>query len=264
MTIRNQNWGFSLDESDGGWFQKDFPVQSVAWSKIGIPSRFGEGLKLSSVGKVSLEERDVRHGTRINGLSSETMIVKAESNTSLHHLANELKLILADYSDWVLLYTSHQEFNNDLFRFLVIFFSLDLILIFFASSFKKGEKELVIYLSAYYTSFLIFLGICCIISYPIGRPILFLFIYWKYFLAVFAIKRIGRWIKQCFNSLVIFFFFVYFDWIPMTFCIILVCNLYFLVSISFLKILFELFLSDFNPNLGLKFFGSNFSFCIRR
>lgn len=257
-TIRNYSWGFSLDQSGGAWFPKDIPIQSVNWSKLGIPSRFGEGLLLSSVGKVSLEERAVRHGTRINGLSSETMIVKAESNTSLHLLANELKKILLDYGDWIFLYNSHQEFNNDLFRFLVIFFSLDLGLIFFASYFMKGEKELVIYLTAYYTSLLIFLGICCIISYPIGKPILFLFTYWKYFLAVFPIKKIGRWMQKCIFSFFVFFLFVYWNWIPKSFCFILVCNLYFLVSISFLKILFDPFLSDSISNLGFRFLDSNF------
>ncbi|MCW7477183.1 efflux RND transporter permease subunit [Leptospira bandrabouensis] len=242
-TIRNYHWGFGLDQSNQIWFQKDFPVQFTSFSQMEIPFRFGEGFKFTSLGKLSLEEKVLRHGTRINGLSSETMILKAESHISQYHLTRELETLLEEYTDWILLYSSHQEMMNDWFRFFIIFFSVDLFLVIFVSYLGLEGIKLSVYFCAYYTSLLVFLGVCILFAIPIGKIFLFLLILWKYFFAIVSVRRVGVWVKQSFFSFFIFSILIYLDWIPKVFGFILLSNLYFFLAITFLKKLFTPFVS---------------------
>lgn len=259
-TIRNFQWGFQLDESLGIWFPKDYPPNKESFSKLGLPSRLGEGIKFSSLGKVAFEERAVRHGTRINGASSETMILNAESATSLYHLTNELKPILAEYNDWILLYSSHQELVNEFIRFIIILISVDLVLIIFSSYLNLERFHLAVYFFSYYTSLLLFLSVCSIFAYPLGKMNFFLFIVWKYFFAFVSSKRISFWNKKVSYSLFIFFLFVYLDWIPKVFGLILLANFYFYISISFLNGLFGHFVRIPFPQFKFRLFDTSFYF----
>ncbi|MCW7493881.1 efflux RND transporter permease subunit [Leptospira sp. 2 VSF19] len=259
-TIRNYHWGFGFDPLNHIWFQKDFPILPESFSKLEIPFRLGEGLKFSTLGKVTLEERELRHGTRINGLSSETMILKAENNIALYGLTSELKTLLNKYNDWILLYSSHQDLMNDWFRFFIIFFSVDFLLVIFASYLGLEGTKLPIYFCAYYTSLLVFLGICVLLVIPIGKVFLFLFILWKYLFAIFSLKRLGPWAKQSIYSFFIFILFIYLDWIPKIFGFILLSNVFFFIFISFLKILYNPFIRIHCPKFPLFVLDLNISF----
>lgn len=252
-SVRNYFFGVNIDHFHGLLFQKDFPSKPKDWSDLGIPSLFGEGLLVSSIGKVTLQERDVRHGTRINGLSSETIILKAENSTSLYHISKELNSILPEFDDWAILYTSHQDFLDDLWRFFILFISLDLILILSAISFGKPGKGIIGDLLSFYASLLILFGICNFSSYPIGRSVLFLMLVWKYSLAVFPMRRIGRWTLRIIYCSSLLWLFIIFNWIPFSFGIISLIHLYFILSISLLKILFQSFFSYSIPIIDLRF-----------
>ncbi|MBM9590040.1 efflux RND transporter permease subunit [Leptospira sp. 201903075] len=251
--IRNHSFGFSLDGLYGHWFQKDFPIHPKDWSQVGIPSFLGEGLKISSLGVVSLREREVRHGTRINGISSETIMIKADSSTSLYSITKELNSILSINKDWTLLYSSHEDFINDLFRWIWLFFFVDLVLIFFALFSKKTGKETINDLLSYYVALLLFLGFANLINYPIGRSILFFCLVWKYLLVVCSIRKIQQWFWSMVPSYCVFYVFVFWNWIPMSFAILSLCHIYFLLSFFFLKILMNSFLSFSIPSIGFDF-----------
>ncbi|TGL87870.1 efflux RND transporter permease subunit [Leptospira congkakensis] len=237
-SLRKHSFGFSLDKWNGYWFQKDNPLKPMDWSEVPISSNLGNGLKVSAIGKVSLKEREVRHGTRINGSSSETIIIKAKNSTSLYYISKELTSILSNHTDWILLYTSHEDLIRDLFRFFFLFFILDLVLVIFCSFLDKSGSELVINLLSYYISLILFLGICNLLNYPMGRAILWVILAWKYLLFVFPIRRIGVWLRGILFPFVILSLFVVCELIPKDFVIFSFCHIYFLLSFSFFKILF--------------------------
>ncbi|MBM9547905.1 efflux RND transporter permease subunit [Leptospira sp. 201903074] len=252
--IRSHTFGFRFERLNGIWFLKDFPMDPSGWAKLGIPSLFGESLQVSSVGSVSLNKRNLRQGTRINGLSSETMMIKAENAASLYHITNELSLVLSEYTDWILVYASHQDFFDDLFRFLILFFLLDVILFLSPTFFGKKSKDIFNGFISFYSALLVFLGLCCNLSYPIGRPILFSFILWKYFLVFFPTKRFGKWLVYIFFSFCFLWLFVFLNWLPRSFGTIFLTQIYFLLSVPFLKKLFQTFLPQLMPDLRLPFF----------
>ncbi|TGK87454.1 efflux RND transporter permease subunit [Leptospira noumeaensis] len=237
--LRNHSFGFSSDLRNGLWFQKDHPLEPKDWSEVPIPSRLGESLRVSAISSVSFGEKELRHGTRINGQSSETIIIKAESNTALYHIITELKSILNEHNDWVLLYSSHEDFINDLIRSFFLFFSVDFVLVVFCRFFGKSKIELLIHLFVYYISFILFLGICNFMAYPVGRAFLFSFIFWKYLLFVYPIRKFGIWARQVLYSFLIFSLFVILDWLPKSFYIFSLCHIYFIFFYSFLVILFK-------------------------
>ncbi|MCW7470149.1 efflux RND transporter permease subunit [Leptospira kanakyensis] len=261
--LRNHRFGFSSDLRNGFWFQKDQPLEPKDWSEVSIPSRLGEGLRVSAISSVSFGEKEIRHGTRINGQSSETIIIKAESNTALYHIINELKSILGEHKDWVLLYSSHEDFINDLVRSFFLFFIMDFFLVVFCRFFGKSKIELLIHLFIYYISIILFLGICNWLAYPIGRGFLFSFIFWKYFLFVHPIRRFGVWIRRVFYSFLIFSLLIILNWIPKSFFIFSFCHIYFIFFHSFLTILFKPIKTDSNFKINFEFL-KWFSFLKRR
>lgn len=252
--IRKHNFGFSFDKLNALWFQKDFPTDPSGWSNLGIPSSFGEGLHVSSIGSVSLKKRHLHQGTRINGLSSETIVIKAGNAASLYHITNELKSIVSDTKDWILVYNSQEDFFEDLFRYLILFFFLEVIFILSPTFFGKKTNEIGIGFLSFYIAFFIFLGVCSLSAYPIGRSILFSSILWKYFLVFFPTRRVGKWIAHIFVSLSILWIFIFLHWFPQSFGISFLIHIYFLLSISFFKILFQTLLSQWILNFRIPFF----------
>lgn len=257
LAIRNHSFGFCFDKLNALWFQKDFPMTLGGWSNLGIPSSFGEGLHVFSIGSVSLKKRNLRQGTRINGLSSETIVIKAENAASLYHITNGLNSILSDTKDWILVYNSQEDFFKDLFRFLILFFILEVIFILSPTFFGKKTNEIGIGLLSFYITFFIFLGVCSLSAYPIGRSILFSFILWKYFLVFFPTRRIGKWVAHIFVSFCILWLFIFWNWLPVSFGINFLIHIYFLLSISFLKNLFQTFLLHWIPEFRIPFFKKN-------
>ncbi|TGM81312.1 efflux RND transporter permease subunit [Leptospira mtsangambouensis] len=237
-SIRNYNFGFHYDLEQGLWFQKDFPLNPKDWSNFGIPSRFGEGLLVSSFGTVSMREKKSHHGTRINGLQSETILINAKSGTSLYHITGELTSLLSNDKDWILLYTSYQDFFNDLSRFFVLFFLLDLVLLISPIFFRIEIKTVLYRLLSFYIASLLFLGLSSVFSFSIGRSTLFQLLVWKYFLVIFPVRRLGKWNLPNFVSVLILWIFVLLHWIPKILGIISLVHLYFLLLVPFLKNLF--------------------------
>ncbi|TGK97018.1 efflux RND transporter permease subunit [Leptospira brenneri] len=249
--IRNHSFGFVLEKGSGKWFQKESPLEFKDWSQVYIPSIFGEGLKFSSIGSVSLQEKGGFRGTRINGLSSETIIISAESSTSLYHISEELKSILLDHKDWILLYNSHEDFMNDLFRSMILFFTLDFVLILFSSFGGKSINDLVVHLFSYYILVFLFFGVLNLLTYPIGRSILMFLILWKYLLFFFPIRRKGPWIGSVCSSLGFFLIMVFGNWIPKSFFVFSLCHLFFLLGHLFLFRLLKLILLNLIPSIRL-------------
>ncbi|PJZ82140.1 efflux RND transporter permease subunit [Leptospira meyeri] len=236
--IRNYNFGFYYDLGEGLWFLKDFPLKPNDWLNFGIPSQSGEGLLVSSFGSVSLRDKKSHHGTRINGLQSETILINAENGTSLYHITRELNTLLYDHKDWILLYTSYQDFFYDLYRFFVLFFLLDLVLVLTPILFPKETKPILYNLLSFYTTSLLFLGVCSFFSFSIGRSTLFLFLVWKYFLVLFPVRKIGKWTLSVLVSILILWIFVFLNWIPKILGIFSLVHFYFLLFVPFLKTLF--------------------------
>lgn len=257
-TIRNYNFGFHYDLEQGLWFQMDFPLNPKDWSNFGIPSRFGEGLLVSSFGTVSLREKKSHHGTRINGIQSETILINAKNGASLYHITRELNSLLSNEKDWILLYTSYQDFFYDLSRFFVLFFLLDLILLLSPIFFRIEIKTILYRLLSFYIASLLFLGIASVFSFSIGRSTLFQFLVWKYFLILFPVRRLGKWTLSNFVSVLILWIFVLLHWIPKILGIISLVHLYFLLAVPFLKNLFLSFDKKSNPSFPLFSKNKNF------
>ncbi|WP_243401240.1 hypothetical protein [Leptospira harrisiae] len=180
-------------------------------------------------------------------------MVHAKNGTSLYQITKELNSILENHKDWVLLYTSQQDFFDDLYHFFILFLFLDLIF-FFVPFFYPVEWEFIfVSLLSFYIVLVIFLGICCLLLFPIGRSILFLFLVWKYFLVLFPIRRMGKWVFSFFISFSLLWFFIILNWVPKIFGLLFLVHLYFLLLVPFTRNLLQSFSKKGNPSLKFSF-----------